>query len=129
MAAAGQRDQALAELQRAAMAFDACGALRFRANTERELGRLGHRPHRRSRRGNGKPSGIDALTARELEVAWLVVDRRTNHEIAAQLFLSPKTVETHLRNIFNKMGVATRVAVARAVERSDRTVGTPPGRR
>ena len=58
-------------------------------------------------------------------MARLVVDRKTNPEIAAELFLSQKTVETHLSNIFNKMGVATRVALARAVERSDRrtTVG------
>jgi DNA-binding NarL/FixJ family response regulator len=62
------------------------------------------------------------LTQREREVARLVVDRRTNPEIAAELFLSQKTVETHLRNIFNKMGVETRVAVARAVERADRAV-------
>jgi DNA-binding CsgD family transcriptional regulator len=57
-----------------------------------------------------------------LEIACLVVDRKTNQEIAAELFLSRKTVETHLRNIFNKMGVETRVALARAVERGDRTV-------
>ena len=65
-------------------------------------------------------SGIDSLTGRELQVARLVVDRKTNHEIADELFLSPKTVETHLSNIFTKMGVATRVALARAVESSDR---------
>ena len=63
------------------------------------------------------------LTERELQVARLVVDRKTNPEIAAELFLSQKTVETHLRNIFNKTGVATRVALARAVEHSDGTRG------
>jgi DNA-binding NarL/FixJ family response regulator len=52
-------------------------------------------------------------------VARLVVDRKTNREIAAELFLSQKTVETHLRNIFNKMDVTTRVALARAVERAE----------
>jgi DNA-binding NarL/FixJ family response regulator len=59
-------------------------------------------------------------------VARLVVDRKTNGEIAAELFLSPKTVEAHLRNIFNKMGVATRVSLARAVERADRSPTVPP---
>jgi DNA-binding CsgD family transcriptional regulator len=53
-------------------------------------------------------------------VARLVVDRRTNPEFAAELFLSQKTVETLLRNIFSKMDVSTRVALARAVEAAER---------
>jgi DNA-binding NarL/FixJ family response regulator len=52
-------------------------------------------------------------------VARLVVDRKTNPEIAAELFLSQKTVETHLRNIFPKIDVSTRVELARVVERAD----------
>ena len=58
------------------------------------------------------------LSERELEVARLVVDRRTNPEIAADLFLSLKTVETHMRNIFRKLGVSSRVEVARVLERA-----------
>ena len=53
------------------------------------------------------------MTQGELQVARLVVDRRTNPEIAAELFLSQKTVETHLRNIFRKIDVSSRVALAR----------------
>lgn len=49
-----------------------------------------------------------------------MVDRRTNREIAEVLFLSPKTVETHIRNIFNKLDADSRVEVARIVERADR---------
>ena len=64
--------------------------------------------------------GVGSLTERELQVARFVVDRKTNNEIAAELFLSQKTVETHMRNIFNKLGVAQRAAVARAVEQADR---------
>jgi DNA-binding NarL/FixJ family response regulator/tetratricopeptide (TPR) repeat protein len=123
LAQAGQGDRAIAELQRAAAALDACGALHYRRGAERELGRLGHRPHRRTRPGRTDRLGIESLTERELQVAHLVVDRKTNPEIAAELFLSQKTVETHLSNIFNKMGVATRVGLARAVERADQTTG------
>jgi DNA-binding CsgD family transcriptional regulator len=66
------------------------------------------------------------LTERELQVARLVVDRQTNTQIAAALFLSDKTVETHLRNIFHKMGVTTCVSLARAIERADRTTNAVP---
>jgi DNA-binding CsgD family transcriptional regulator len=52
-------------------------------------------------------------------VARLVVDRKTNAEIAADLFLGQKTVETHLRNIFRKIDVSTRVELARVVEHAD----------
>jgi DNA-binding CsgD family transcriptional regulator len=124
LAADGQRSAAAAELKRAAAILDACGAVRYRAAAERELGKLGLRPYRRSHPAAGA-SGIEFLTERELEVARLVVDRRTNPEIAAALFLSQKTVETHLRNIFNKLGVADRVALARTVERSDRMARAP----
>ena len=79
------------------------------------------RSHRRTRPGNTHGPGIESLTERELQVLRLVVDRRTNPEIAEELLLSQKTVETHLSNIFNKMGVATRVALARAVEHSRET--------
>jgi ATP/maltotriose-dependent transcriptional regulator MalT len=119
LAETGDKDRAVAELQRAAAALDACGARRYRQSAERELGRLGHRPHRRTRPGKANGAGVESLTGRELQVARLVVDRKTNPEIAAELFLSQKTVETHLRNIFHKMGVTTRTALARAVERTD----------
>ena len=97
------------------------GALRHRDAAERELGKLGHRVHRRTRPGKAGAAGIESLTERELQVARLVVDRKTNPEIAAELFLSLKTVQTHLRNIFRKMDVASRVQLARAIERAERT--------
>ena len=53
-------------------------------------------------------------------MARLIVDRRTNPQIAAELFLSQKTVETHIRNLFQKLDVSSRVDVARIVERADR---------
>jgi len=127
LAQGGESDRAVAELQRAAAALDVCGALRYRESVERELGRLGHRPHRRTRPGATDGGGIQSLTERELQVARLVVDRKTNPEIASELFLSQKTVETHLRNIFRKMSVASRAALARAVERADGTASARTG--
>jgi DNA-binding NarL/FixJ family response regulator len=122
LAAAGDKQRAAAELETAAAAFEACGAIGRRDAAERELGRLGRRPHRRTRKGKADGVGIESLTERELEVARLVVDRRTNSQIARELFLSPKTVETHIRHLFQKLEVSSRVEVARVVERADREV-------
>jgi DNA-binding NarL/FixJ family response regulator len=119
LAQAGEADRAVLELQHAAAALEACGALRWRDEAERELRKLGHRVHHRTRRGKAGATGIEALTSRELQVARLVVDRKTNPQIAAELFLSQKTVETHLRNIFRKVDVSSRVELARTVERAD----------
>jgi len=112
----GDRQRAVGELRAAASAFEACGARRYREAAELELRKLGERIHRRSRRGDLDQTGIASLTERELEIARLIVDRRTNGEIAGELFLSKKTVESHIRNIFGKLGVSSRVEIARAVE-------------
>jgi DNA-binding NarL/FixJ family response regulator len=119
----GDGDRAVVELERAATEFDHRGALRYRDQAELELGRLGHRRHRRTRPGKADASGLESLTARELQVTELVVDRKTNPEIAAELFLSQKTVETHLRNIFRKVDVSSRVELARVVESARRPDG------
>jgi DNA-binding NarL/FixJ family response regulator len=118
LARAGDTERATAELERAATQLDAVGAHRYRDEAERELRKLGRPIHRRTRRGRSDAPGLEALTGRELEIARLVVGRRTNPEIAAELFLSIKTVETHMRNIFRKLGAASRVEVARIVEQA-----------
>jgi DNA-binding NarL/FixJ family response regulator len=120
LAQAGERERAVEELQRAAVELDRLSADRYRDAAERELGKLGHRVPRRTRGGTGDGDGVGSLTERELQVAQLVVDRRTHTEIAAELFLSPKTIESHMRNIFVKLGVSSRVELARTVERSHR---------
>lgn len=121
VAFAKARDKRLAvqALKDAADEFESFGAHRYRAEAVRELRKLGHRIHRRTQPGTPDAAGIASLTAREREIATLVADRRTNAEIASQLFLSHKTIEAHLSNIFRKIGVSNRVELARAVEHSD----------
>lgn len=118
LVAAGRRNDAIEVFEAAADQFASLGAVRYRDQVESELRSLGRTTaHRRSAPGQDTV-GVESLTGRELEVAALVVDRRTNREIAEELFLSTKTVETHLRNIFNKLGVSSRVEVARTLVRS-----------
>jgi DNA-binding CsgD family transcriptional regulator len=116
LAAAGERRRGVALLREAEARLDASGALRARSEARRELRRLGARVEPRGAAAAG-PAGLDSLSAREREVAALVTARRTNREMAAELFLSEKTIESHLRHIFAKLSVSSRVEVARAVER------------
>jgi DNA-binding NarL/FixJ family response regulator len=116
LAAAGERTGAIEALREAERELGACGCVRVRDEVRRELRKLGARSEPRGP-ASAEQSGLGALTKRELEIALLVTDRKTNREIAGELFLSGKTVESHLRNIFAKLGASSRVEVARAIER------------
>ena len=118
LAAAGDTDRAKNHLERAAAELDRCGAQRYRDAAEHEWRKLGGHPPTRARAKGSGADGLGTLSPREREVARLVVDRRTNAEIAAELFLSVKTVESHMRNIFRKLDVSSRVQLAREVEKA-----------
>jgi DNA-binding NarL/FixJ family response regulator len=116
-AMAGDRTTAVHLLRSAEKTFDACGARRDRGEARHELRRLRARVEPRGP-STQADTGLASLSRREVEIAELVTARKTNKEVAAELFLSEKTIESHLRNIFVKLGVSSRVEVARAVERT-----------
>ena len=60
-----------------------------------------------------QPSAASELTHQELEVARLVAQGLSNREAAARLFVSQRTVEFHLRNVFTKLGISSRTKLAR----------------
>jgi DNA-binding CsgD family transcriptional regulator len=107
----GQRQQAVEQLELAHAEFIMCDAQRSADHAARELRRLGRRVSRRGARGAAS-TGIMALSGRERQVADLVATGKTNRQIAAELFLSEKTIEGHLANVFTKLGVSARAAVA-----------------
>jgi DNA-binding NarL/FixJ family response regulator len=114
-----RRAEAIEVLREAERELDACGAVRVRDQTRRELRKLGARSEVRGP-ATGAEAGLESLTAREREIADLVADRLTNPQIAEKLFLSKKTVESHIRNLFVKLGVSSRVEIARLIERDRR---------
>jgi DNA-binding NarL/FixJ family response regulator len=74
-------------------------------------------PPRQRRAGSG--AGLDLLSGREREVADLVACGNTNRQVAAALFVSERTVETHVSRIFRKLGVSSRSEVAREIGRAE----------
>jgi DNA-binding CsgD family transcriptional regulator len=78
------------------------GARELESSVREELAVAGARPRRTSQ------TGAEALTAAELRTARLAAQGMTNREIAENLFVTPKTVEYHLRNAFMKLSVTSR---------------------
>ena len=115
LAALEDRQGAIAALMCAERELASFGAQRWRTEATRELRRLGHRSQTTQRSpSTDLKSPLEALTAREREIAGLVAAGRTNREIAHQLVLSDKTIQTHLRNIYAKLGLRSRVELTHA---------------
>ncbi|HUF66851.1 MAG TPA: AAA family ATPase [Gemmatimonadaceae bacterium] len=107
LALTGQRDAAVRELRRAHDVFARLGATSELARTREELRTLGVRPPVKVMGAGGA-----GLTGRELEIARMVAQRKGNKEIGSALRISARTVSTHLSNIFTKIGVESRGALA-----------------
>jgi len=112
-AAAGDDGQARAELATAAQALAGCGAGALHAVAAREQRRLGVRVAVPA--AAGRPGGPHGLTQRELDVVTLVREGCTNQQIAESLFVSIRTVETHLSHAFTKLGVTSRTGLLKAL--------------
>ena len=96
------RAQARGGLAAAHQIFAASGAEAFAERTRRELAATGETLPRRAMEPGGE------LTAQEGQIARRARDGYSNSEIGAELFLSPRTVEWHLRKVFIKLGVSSR---------------------
>ena len=117
LAAAGEREPALERLAGAYRIARRLGARPLAMQAAEETARLGESVERRLGRRAAAAHDGAGLTRREVEVMRLLAVGRTNREIARELFLSPRTVDAHLRSIFGKLGCRSRVeATTRASE-------------
>ncbi|TCB97298.1 LuxR family transcriptional regulator [Micromonospora zingiberis] len=98
----GRRRDCRPHLRTAHRLLSEAGFDAFARRAAVELRATGERPRQRS------PHTYDQLTIQELHIARLVAAGATSSEVAAQLFISPRTVDTHLRNIYRKLGINSR---------------------
>ncbi len=110
---AGRRVDARLLLRDALGTFDALGAVVWAASTRVELEATGERVAAREGVGPG------ALTPQELQVCLLLTEGRTTREAAAALFLSPKTIEYHLRKVYTRLGIHSREELADVLRGAD----------
>ncbi len=103
------------DLRTAFTILDALGARPRQLMVLQKLRDLGVRNLPRSTRASTK-ANLGGLTARELEVASCLAEHLTNDEIAARLYISPKTVDHHVSSVLSKLGVSSRREAARRVE-------------
>jgi DNA-binding CsgD family transcriptional regulator len=111
-----RRVDAREQLRDAYEQLSGMGANAFAERTRRELFATGENPRKRTDETRGQ------LTAQEEQIARLAADGYTNPEIGAQLFLSPRTVEWHLRKVFTKLGISSRRELWGKVPGAERTL-------
>ncbi len=106
---ARRRTQARGQLRDALAGFERLGAAPWAQTAVTELRATGEIARRRD------PSTVQELTPQELRIALMLTEGRTTRQVAAALFLSPKTVEYHLRHVYAKLGIASREELAAAL--------------
>jgi len=112
----GRIDRARGLLDQAAVIYERLEATRDLARTEATLRQLGIRRGVRGRRGRPR-YGWPSLTATERTVADLVAEGLSNPQIGERLYISRRTVQTHVAHIFMKLGVSSRTQLAAEVIR------------
>ncbi len=116
---AGQRKNARDHLRAAATAFEQLGAAPWARRTRSELRASGETLRRRD------GGAAEQLTPQELQIALQVAEGKTNREVGATLFLSPKTIEFHLSRAYRKLGLRSRAELIRRF--AERTPTREPG--
>jgi DNA-binding CsgD family transcriptional regulator len=117
LAEAGRREDAAALLAEALDRYEQAGAAAWERRVRAQMRKLGARPGARGSRQR-PVHGWQSLTPTEQAVSQLVAQGLTNGAVAKQLYISPHTVNTHLRHAFAKLGVSNRVALAAEVHRA-----------
>jgi DNA-binding CsgD family transcriptional regulator len=112
LAAAARNREAIARLDQAIEGYEATGAVRDVARARRRLRRLGVR-RRHWAVADRPPTGWLSLTGTEMAVSELVSEGFTNQQVADQMFISVHTVAFHLRQVFRKLAISSRVELAR----------------
>ncbi len=115
---AGRRVDGREQLRAAFDAFASMGAEGFAERARRELLATGEKVRKR------QPDTLNDLTPQEEHIARLARDGRTNPEIAAELFISTRTVEWHLRKVFGKLGISSRKELRTALPGRGRVPAT-----
>jgi DNA-binding CsgD family transcriptional regulator len=113
----GRRADAREQLRTAGALFDAIGMEAFAERTRRELAATGEKVRKRS------PDTRQEFTPQEGQIARLARDGLSNPEIGAQLFVSARTVEWHLRNVFAKLGITSRRQLRTALPEDGQLAG------